>query len=109
MYNTLLQSDRQVHHRRTAEMLEHLYQGRTEAVCEQLAHHWMQSDQPTRALSYLPTAAAGAVAMGANREAIGYLQAALDLVKAYPEAASTDQTTTIRLKLAGLHFIVSEH
>jgi class 3 adenylate cyclase len=107
-YNTLLRPDRQSRHHRAADMLERLYHGRTEEVCEQLAHHWGQSGQPTRALPYTLTAADGAVAMGANQEAIGHLQVALDLITAHPEAVSKDEATAIRLKLAGLHFMVGE-
>ncbi|MBI4561942.1 MAG: AAA family ATPase, partial [Candidatus Rokubacteria bacterium] len=106
-YGSLLQSDRQSRHRRAAEMLEGLYRGRTEEVCDQLAHHWAQSDRRVQALPYLLTAADGAVAVGANQEAIGHLQAALELAREYP-AAGKGQADAIRLKLAGLHFIVGE-
>lgn len=107
-YGTLLQSDRQSRHRRAAEMLEHLYHGRTEEVCDQLAHHWAQSDRRVQALPYLVTAADRAVTVGANREAIAHLEAALRLVAEQPTAAGKDQVDAIRLKLAGLHFIVGE-
>jgi class 3 adenylate cyclase len=107
-YGTLLQSDRQARHRRAAEMLERLYHGRTEEVCDQLAHQWAQSDRRLQALPYLLTAADAAVAVGANREAIGCLQAALDLATEHPAALGKDSTNAIRLKLAGLHFIVGE-
>ncbi len=107
-YGALLQSDRQTRHRRAAEMLERLYRGRTEEVCDQLAHHWMQSDRRVQALPYLMNAADGAVAVGANQEAIGYLQATLGLVTESPAAAGKGQLDAIRLKLAGLHFIVGE-
>ena len=85
-------------------MLERLYRGRTEEVCDQLAHQWAESDRRVRALPYLLTAADGAVAVGANEEAIGYLQAALDLVPQHP-AERKGEIDAIRLKLAGLHFI----
>ncbi len=107
-YETLLQADRQARHRRAAEMLERLYRGRTEEVCDQLAHHWAQSDRRGQALPYLLTAADGAVAVGANREAIGHLQAALSLLGEEPAIAARGQPDAIRLKLAGLHFIVGE-
>jgi class 3 adenylate cyclase len=107
-YGALLQSDRQAGHCRAADMLERLYRGRTEEVCEQLAYHWGRSDRQTQALPYLITAADGAVAMGANQEAIGHLHMALDLVTQHPEAASKELADAIRLKLAGLHFIVGE-
>ena len=89
-------------------MLEQLNRGRTEEVCDQLAHHWAQSDRRVQALPYLLTAADGAVAVGANQEAIGHLQAALGLIVEYPEAAPKGQQGAIRLKLAGLHFITGE-
>ncbi|MBI2468772.1 MAG: AAA family ATPase [Candidatus Rokubacteria bacterium] len=107
VYGALLQSERQVRHRRAAEMLERLYRGRTEEVCDQLAHHWAQSDRRERALPYLLTAADGAVAVGANREAIDHLQTALALATDHP-AAGRSQADAIRLKLAGLHYIVGE-
>ncbi len=106
-YGALLQSDRQARHCHAAEMLEQLYRGRTEEVCDQLAHHWGQSDQRVRALPYLLTSADGAVAVGANREAIGHLEAALQLATEHP-AAGKEQVAAIRLKLAGLHFVVGE-
>ena len=84
-YATLLQADRQARHRRAAETIESLYRGRTEEVCDQLAHHWARSDRAIAALPYLVTAADGAVAVGANREAIAHLQNALDLATAQPD------------------------
>jgi len=107
-YNALLQADRQACHRRAAEMLESLYRGRTEEVCDQLAYHWVRSDRRTTALLHLLTAADGAVAVGANREAISHLQSALDLATEHPEVVDSRQHDEIRLRLAGLHFVVGE-
>jgi len=107
-YGALLQSDRQTRHRRAAEMLERLYRGRTQEVCDQLAHHWSQSDRREQALPYLLTAAEGAVAVGANQEAIGHLQSALALMSEHPDSAPKGQQDVVRLKLAGLHFITGE-
>jgi class 3 adenylate cyclase len=107
-YGAMLQADRQGRHRRAAETLERLYHGRTEEVCDQLAHHWMQSDRRVQALPYLMTAADGAVAVGANPEAIGHLQSALALAAEHPHVAGKGQLDALRLKLAGLHFIVGE-
>jgi predicted ATPase len=107
-YGALLQADRKARHRRAAEMIESLYRGRTEEVCDQLAHHWARSDQPVTAMPHLMTAAEGAVAIGANQEAIRHLQDALELTNAHPDAVSPRQRDAIRLKLAGLHFVVGE-
>jgi adenylate cyclase len=104
----MLQAERQARHRRAAEMLEHLYRGRAEEVCDQLAHHWSESDRRARALPYLLTAADGAVAVGATQEAIGHLEASLGLMKEHPGAAPKEQQEAARLRLAGLYFIVGE-
>ena len=75
-------------------------------MCDQLAYHWVRNDRAIAA--FLVTAADGAVAVGANREAIAHLQSALDLVTAEPAAVSPHDRDVIRLKLAGLHFAVAE-
>lgn len=107
-YATLLQTDRQSRHRRAAEMLSSLYRGRVEEVCEQIAHHWLRSDRRVAALPSLLTASEGAVAVGANREAVEHLQTALDLATEHPDAIASPQRDAIRLKLAGLYFVVEE-
>jgi class 3 adenylate cyclase len=105
---SMLQADRQARHRRAAEMLERLYRGRTQEVADLLGHHWVSSDARPRAFPYLLAAADGAVAVGANREAIGHLETALGL--ATQRVAQVPDTTLagLKLKLAGLHFIVGE-
>lgn len=105
---TLLQAERKARHRRAAETFESLYRGRTEEVCDQLAHHWVRSDRAVAALPYLMTAADCAVAIGANLEAITHLQQALGLTTAHPGALSPPDRDALRLKLAGLHFVVGE-
>jgi hypothetical protein len=91
-----------------ADVLEALYRGRREEVCEALAYHWLRSDRRVAALPNLLTAADGAVAIGANREAVGHLQAALNLATEYPEAIGAAERDAVRLKLAGLYFVVEE-
>ena len=107
-YGALLQADRKARHRRAAETLESLYRGRTEEIFDQLAHHWVRSDRAAAALPYLMSAAEGAVAMGANLEAISHLQSALEVATAHPAALAPPDRDALRLKLAGLHFIVGE-
>ncbi len=108
IYEGLLQSDRQARHRRAAETLESLYGGRGEEVSDQLAHQWARSDRPLRAYPYLLASAEGAAAVAANREAIGHLQSALDLAATHPGTAESAEIRHLRLKLAGLHFLVGE-
>jgi class 3 adenylate cyclase len=107
-YDALLQADRQVRHRRAAETIEALHRGRTEEVSDQLAHHWARSDRAVAALPYLLHAADRAVAVGANQEAINHLQGALELTTLHSDAATRQERDAIRLKLAGLHFVVGE-
>jgi hypothetical protein len=71
------------------------------------AFSWEARNMAFAALPYLMTAADGAVAVGANLEAIAHLQTALELT-ALPGAVSPQQRNAIRLKLAGLHFVVGE-
>jgi predicted ATPase len=108
VYGALLQPDRQARHRRAAQTLERLYRGRVEEVCDQLGHHWALSDEPARAVPHLLTAANGAIAVGATREAIGHLETALELMTGSADPALLAQRDAIRVKLAGLHFIVGE-
>jgi class 3 adenylate cyclase len=107
-YGSMLQTSRQARHHRAAEMLERLYRGRTQEVCDQLGHHWLHGDQRVRALPYLLAAADGAAAVGANQVAITHLEAALLLMKEHPDAAPREQHDAARLTLAGLYFIVGE-
>ena len=106
-YGSLMQSDRQLRHRRAAMMLEGLYHGRTHEVCDQLTHHWLVSDRPAQALSYLMEAAEAAAAIGSIREAIAHLETAVPLC-AGQAAGDQSPAAAIRLKLAGLHFIGGE-
>jgi class 3 adenylate cyclase len=108
VYRGLLQVDRQARHRRAAETLEQLYRGRTEEVCDQLGHQWVQSDRRARAFPHLLAAADATMALGANREAIGHLEAALTLSREDSTIAAPEQIAALRLKLAGLHFILGE-
>ncbi|MET0852225.1 MAG: hypothetical protein ABW020_13900, partial [Candidatus Rokuibacteriota bacterium] len=104
----MLQAERQARHRRAAEMLERLYRGRTQEVADFLGHHWASSDARVRAVPYLVAAADGAVAVGANREAIGHLEATLDLVAQRAVEIPEPALAGLKLRLAGLHFIVGE-
>lgn len=52
--------------------------------------------------------AEGAAAVAANREAIDHLQSALDLATRHPGTAERADIQHLKLKLAGLHFLVEE-
>ena len=48
------------------------------------------------------------MAVGANREAIGHLETVLSMVTGRVAQTSDDEIAGLRLKLAGLHFVVGE-
>ena len=72
------------------------------------AKSWGAEQLPSSGPPGPATAAHAAVAVDANREGIGYLETALELTGEHPEAVSREQVASLRLKLAGLHFIVGE-
>ena len=108
IYDGMLQADRQARHRRAAETLERLYGERRGDVSEQLAHQWGKSDERARAYPYLVAAAERAAGVAAHREAIDHLQSALDIGSEHAGTAGQAEMSELRLKLAGLHFLVGE-
>jgi hypothetical protein len=57
---------------------------------------------------YLLVVADGAVVVGAHRAAIGYLETAPEVADAYPERVTREWRDSMRLRLAGLLFVVGE-
>ncbi len=91
-YNGLLKKRRRAFHRRVAEALERLFPERIEEQLGLLAHHWEQAGDAEKATEYLLRAGDQARLVYSHREAIGYYQRALPLLKAQGEnerAAST--------------------
>src|SRR5206468_6033039 len=72
-------------HQRIGQALEAAYGARQMEIAPQLATHFERGRDGVRALRYLTAAGAGARQRFANREAVGYLEAALALVASLPD------------------------
>ena len=88
-YGDLSVARRRLLHGRLARALESLYARDTEPVSAQLAHHHEQAGRDELATSYLQIAAASAIRVYANREAIALLNHALELLRRLPPSAAT--------------------
>jgi class 3 adenylate cyclase/tetratricopeptide (TPR) repeat protein len=95
-YNGLLARDRRAIHRQVAESLERLYAERLDERVELLAHHWVQAEEPDKAVGYLVKAGQRAARRYANQEALSYFQAALRHV---PPGAEHDRILGYRARL----------
>jgi class 3 adenylate cyclase/tetratricopeptide (TPR) repeat protein len=95
-YALLLPSQKRELHQRVAKCLER-GDSRSYAV---LAHHWQHAGEVAKAVDALESAATEALAKGANREAIYFLERAMELM---PEA---DRTRLLRWRrqLGEAHF-----
>ena len=82
VYGALLFSQRRELHRSVAEWYEHRTDRPARARAPLLAHHWDCADVPAKALGYLETAGADAVAAFSNREAVRFLTRAVELDEA---------------------------
>jgi len=76
-------------HRRLGERLECGFEDRTDEVAAELARHFEEGREWSKALGYLVRAAELALASFANREALGYLERALMLTGRLPAVQRT--------------------
>ncbi len=79
-YNSLLQKRRKEIHEKVAASIEALYPDRLEEYYELLAYHYRRSDNQQKALFYLKLANEKANTLRAPQEAMGYFDAAMDLL-----------------------------
>jgi predicted ATPase/class 3 adenylate cyclase len=86
-YDSLLRSKRQQLHARIAEILERQFADIVETQPELIAHHLAQAGLNESAIAYLKQAGQRSIERSANSEAIGHLEAALELLKALPQSA----------------------
>lgn len=87
-------------HRRVAEALERVHQGRTEVVAAQIAEQYRQAGDAVRALTHYRSAANAAVAVFAHAEAIALLDRALALLATLPPGRDRDLRELDLLELA---------
>lgn len=80
LYSTLSQAERRLLHSEVARVLEEFYAQHTGDLSSQLAWHYDQADEPNQAIGYYVQAGERAIQQGAPREALRFLQRALELL-----------------------------
>ena len=99
-YASLLREQRRVLHARIVDAIEALYPDRRAEHVESLAHHAREAEQWPAAVGYLREAARKALARSANREAVSFLESALDALRHLPESRETfAEAVDVRLDL----------
>ncbi|MCP4542219.1 MAG: tetratricopeptide repeat protein [Chloroflexi bacterium] len=83
-YGMLLKARRKELHLKVGQVLEKCWAGVETNHAEELAYHFSQTDQGTKALKYLVMAGERATAQFANEEAIAYLEQAAQLLGTEP-------------------------
>lgn len=81
LYHNLDEMERGYMHEAVGNVLEQLYEGRTEEVAVQLAWHFQEAGLMTKAITYLQQAHDGAARVYAHTEAIAACRQALALIK----------------------------
>jgi serine phosphatase RsbU (regulator of sigma subunit)/class 3 adenylate cyclase len=87
VYNSIYAEDRKALHHTVGSALEELYPDQQERLASQLAHHFLQSGDSTKALTYLDLAGHVARDSFANAEAENYFTQAVQLAKDPKQAA----------------------
>ena len=83
-YNSLLTERRRALHGRAARVLEELYAAQLEDHYGNLAHHYLLSDETSKAITYAQLAAEQAVSRGVYGEATSLIEAAVKLLDKLP-------------------------
>jgi tetratricopeptide (TPR) repeat protein len=92
-------------HQHIGEQLEELFSACLGEVAAELAHHFEESRDWRRAVSYLRLIAETAGRRYAHHEATAILQHALELVNKLPEAERASSETEILAKLASIYVV----
>ena len=116
-YGSLLHERRRVLHTRIVAALEALAEdqvaevasGRSPDQVERLAHHALQGEVWDKAVTYLRQAAVKAQRTSAHREALTFLEEALEALRHLPETLETrEQEIDVRLDLRGSLYPLGE-
>ena len=100
-YGSILTERRAEIHERTAQALEAVHSAHLEDHYSELAHHYGQSRDMHKAVTYLHLAGQQAVQRSANAEAIQYLTQGIDLLQTQPQSTEhTQQELDLRVALA---------
>jgi predicted ATPase/class 3 adenylate cyclase len=86
-YDSLLRSQRRLHHRRIAEILQERFGETVAAQPELLAHHFTEAGLIEQAIPCWQRAGERALERSANREAISHLTKGIELISFLPESA----------------------
>jgi class 3 adenylate cyclase/tetratricopeptide (TPR) repeat protein len=89
-YQSLLVQRRKALHRLIGEAVEEVYGDRLSEHVEMLAHHFLQGEAWAKAVGYLRQAGARAAGLGANAEAVAFLERALEANRRLPESRERD-------------------
>ena len=92
-YGGLLHDRQRALHARICEAIERLSPERVAEQADRLAHHALRGELWERAVVYLRQAGLRAMARGANREAVGHLEQALEILRRFPETRETTELT----------------
>lgn len=89
IYNSILQNDRAVIHRRVAEAIEQRFADRLEDVAEILAHHFVFGGDQAKAIRYLQLAGDKAFRVFSLKEADTFYRQAVALIDQRDDAGET--------------------
>ncbi len=95
-YGSLLHDRRRQLHAAIVEAMEHHYAGRLNEHAEPLAHHAVRGEMWQKAVTYLWQAGRNARARSAYREAVAFLEQALESLSRLPE---TGENAALRMDL----------
>ena len=104
-YRPLAPGRRMKLHQRIGEQLEELFSAGPAEVAPELAHHFEESRNWSRAIKYLRLVAETAGRRYAPREAVAALQHAVELSRKLPEAERASIETEVLAKLAGIYLV----
>jgi class 3 adenylate cyclase/tetratricopeptide (TPR) repeat protein len=103
VYGSLLRERRRLLHGRTVEAVEALYSDRLADHVERLAHDALQGELWEQAVTYCRQAGVKAAERSANREAVAYLEQALEALRRLPETRGRlEQAIDLRFALRPL-------
>ena len=100
LYQSLLTEPRKSLHLKIAEGIEHRSSNRLTEVAEVLAHHFSQTDEASKAFTYLARAGYKSLSVYSLDEAETNLNAALALLDRSPDFVSDDQVADFLLSYA---------
>jgi class 3 adenylate cyclase/tetratricopeptide (TPR) repeat protein len=95
-YRGLLHDRRRQLHAAVVEAMEHHYAGRLSEIAERLAHHAVRGEAWEKAVTHLWQAGRNARARSAYRQAVVFLDQALQILKQLPE---TDENVALGIDL----------